>query len=87
MFSKREKKLIDYDPKDLSLELLLTLQGGLMAKLLYTNDELIRRFNLLSGAEIPGAEKSAAVLASGAERLAKFNSLLESEIAHGQGRG
>ena len=83
IFSKK-KKLIDYDPKKLSLEMLSQLQASLIAKLMLVNKELIHRYvNIvdLSG-DLPDTGKSRAVLKSGAKRLQEFNCILETELAH-----
>jgi hypothetical protein len=44
---KKQKKLIDYAPKDLSLEMLCHLQRSLIAKLLVVDRELNARFENL----------------------------------------
>ena len=41
------KPLIEYDPKELNLELLGTLQSALIAKLMLVNRELSRRYRKL----------------------------------------
>ncbi len=43
LFSKK-KNLIDYDPKELDMEMLSHMQASLVAKLMLVNEELIKRY-------------------------------------------
>ena len=79
----RKKRLIDYDPAKLNLEMLSTLQGSLVAKLIIVNEELRRRWQSVAdlSEDLPNSGASRAVLASGAARLERFNAFLETELA------
>lgn len=82
LFSK-EKKLVDYDPRELNFEMLSQLQASLVAKLILVNEELSSRWKNISalGSDLPNSEDVRAVLGSGAEHLEEFNSILQSELA------
>jgi hypothetical protein len=81
-FSK-EKKLVDYDLKELDLEMLSQLQASLVAKLILVNEELSSRWKNISalGSDLPNSDDARAVLDSGTEHLEEFNSILQSELA------
>lgn len=82
----RTKKLYDYQPHELSLDLLLTLQQSLIAKLILVNRDLINRYQNLAAlsGELPsnsGVEKSCKVLSEEVRRLQPITELLEDELA------
>lgn len=81
-FFKKDKKLYDYDPKELDLELLSHLQAGLVAKLVLVNEELISRYkNIVElGSEIKNSENQITVLIEGAKHLENINLVLHSEL-------
>ena len=85
-FSK-EKKLVDYDLKELDLEMLSQLQACLVAKLILVNQELSSRWKNISalGSDLANSDDARAVLDSGAEHLEEFNSLLQSELVRIRG--
>jgi hypothetical protein len=72
---KKQKKLIDYAPKDLSLEMLCHFQRSLIAKLLVVDRELNAKFeNLIAaGKEMPNASEQVEVF----ERALKLNKSLD----------
>lgn len=82
LFSK-ERKLVDYDPKELDLDMLSHLQASLVAKLILVNEELISRWVSVAtlGSDIPNTEGAQATLQSGAAHLKEFNTMLEEELA------
>jgi len=81
-FSK-EKKLVDYELKELDLEMLSQLQASLIAKLILVNEELSSRWKNISafGSGLPNSADARAVLDNGAKHLEELNSILQSELA------
>ena len=75
--------MIDYKPEELNLELLSQLQGSLVAKLLLVNQELISRYRSVMSLsqDLPESKANRDVLSKSADRLEKFNEILESELA------
>lgn len=79
---RRKKKIFEYDPKDLNLELLSTLQVSLIAKLILVNDELKLRYQNISGlsSELPDVADSRQLLSESAARLSQINEVLRDEL-------
>lgn len=79
----RKKKLIDHDPKTLSLELLSTLQGSLIAKLILVNTELASRWRSIAqiSADLPDSGGARKTLVDGAERVETLNRVLNAALA------
>jgi hypothetical protein len=78
----RKKKLIDHDPKTLSLELLSTLQGSLIAKLILVNTELASRWrSIAQSADLPDSGGARKTLVDGAERVETLNRVLNAALA------
>lgn len=84
---KRAKKLFEYDPKELDLELLAHLQVSLVAKLVLVNKELMERYRSLGelGQEVPNTDNAREVLVQSADHLENFTAILETELARIQG--
>ncbi len=78
----RKKKLFEYDPKTLSLELLSHLQASLIAKLILVNNELQSRFTKLAelSSGLDNVEDARKVMSDGADRLGRFNIILNLEL-------
>ena len=82
---RRKKKLFEYDPEELDLELLLTLRGSLVVKLIQVNDNLISRYRTLVsvGGKLrkrPGTQESTEILEKGAKKTEQFNEMLKKEL-------
>lgn len=84
----RKKKLIDEDPKTLSLEVLSILQASLMAKLLLVNDELQGRYRRLAELSegLPDAEANASLFKSSTDELRGFNLIINQILAKSTGK-
>ena len=83
------KPLIEYDPKELNLELLGTLQSALIAKLMLVNRELSRRYRKLVelSAGLPNTDQEARALATGANRCERLTATLEAYWIEQRGQG
>jgi hypothetical protein len=81
----RKKKLFEYDPKTLNLELLSTLQGSLIAKLILVNTELASRWRGIAelSSDLPNAGSARTTLVDGAERAEALNRVLNAALAEG----
>ncbi len=83
-----QKRLFEYDPKELNLELLATLQSALVAKLLLVNRELSARGrNLVALSDrLPNVEDEREKLLKRAHWCDKMNVILEAHLIqqHGQ---
>jgi hypothetical protein len=83
-----QKPLFEYDPKELNLELLVTLQSALVAKLLLVNRELSARCqNLVALSDrLPNVEDEREDLLKSARWSEKINVVLEARLIerHGQ---
>ena len=79
----RKKKLIDQDPKSLSLEMLSLLQASLIAKLIVTNQELQTRYERLAdlSKDSDSAEHLTNTFVKGTSHLTQFNEHLSKELA------
>jgi len=77
------KKLFEYDPGDLDLELLTQLESALMAKLLLVCEELERRYQtvLEKSSEIKTTGQSRTMLLESTVRKQKLADLLRTELA------
>jgi hypothetical protein len=77
-----QKPLFEYDPRELSLELLLTLQSALVAKLLLVNRELSARSQGLVALSdgLPNVEDERAELIKSAHWCDKVNVILEAHL-------
>lgn len=86
MFS-RKRKLIDYEPGELSFPRLLQLQGALLAKLILVNDEIVRRDKdvLNVTAELPNMQRARETFAATVARLTEMNIALRAEFDRRQG--
>jgi hypothetical protein len=74
-----QKLLFQYDPKELNLELLVTLQSALVAKLLLVNRELSSRCQKLVALSdrMPNVEDEREKLRKSADWCDKINVILE----------
>ena len=83
------KPLIEYDPKELNLELLGTLQSALIAKLMLVNRELSRRYRKLVelSAGLPNTDQEARALATGVNRCERLTATLEAYFIEQRGQG
>lgn len=79
----RKKTLAESDPKSLNIEALSLLQASLIAKLIMVNDELQRRFRLVTdlSSEIKDTEDSREILSEGTREIAGFNDYLRDKLA------
>jgi hypothetical protein len=83
-----QKPLFEYDPKELNLELLVTLQSALVAKLLLVNRELSARCqNLVAlSNRMPNVEGEREKLLRSAHRCDKMNVILEAHLLERRGQ-
>jgi len=83
-----QKPLFEHDPKELNVELLVTLQSALVAKLLLVNRELSARCqNLVALSDrLPNVEDEREDLLKSAHWSEKINVILEARLIerHGQ---
>ena len=84
-----EKRLFEYDPKELNLELLVTLQSALVAKLLLVNRELSTRCrNLVALSDrLPNVEDERKKLLKSAHWCDRINVILETHLIEQRERG
>lgn len=77
---KKQKKLSDYDPKDLSLEMLWRLQSSLIAKVLIVDREINARFeNLITaGKGMANTSKQVEVFGRGLKLNKSLDKILHS---------
>jgi hypothetical protein len=77
-----QKPLFEYDPRELSLELLVTLQSALVAKLLLVNRELSARSQSLVALSdrLPNVEEERTELLKSAHWCDKINIILEAHL-------
>ncbi len=77
-----DKMLMEREPGELNIELLSVLQEALMAKLLQTDRELMRRYVVMleAGTGIPGSEEPLAVIAECVDRLNRVDAVIEVEL-------
>jgi hypothetical protein len=77
-----QKLLFEYDPKELNLELLVTLQSALVAKLLLVNRELSSRGRKLVALsdQMPNVEDEREKLRKSADWCDKINVILEDHL-------
>ena len=81
--TKKDKKLLEYDPKELNMELLSHLQTSLIAKLILVNEEVIMRCRKLTelGRDLPKAKDSREFIALSADHTEKFNAILKDYLS------
>lgn len=81
LFTK-DKKLIDYDPMDLNLDMLSNLQASLVAKLILVNEELIQRYKNITdlSSNLSNSDDARSVLSDGAKHLEQVNAILKHEL-------
>jgi hypothetical protein len=84
-----EKRLFEYHPKELNLELLVTLQSALVAKLLLVNRELSARGrNLVALSDgLPNVGNERENLLKSADWCDKLNVILEAHLIEQRGQG
>src|SRR5262245_28625718 len=77
-----QKLLFEYDPKELNLELLITLQSALVAKLLLVNRELSSRCGKLVALSdrLPNVGDEREKLRKSADWCDKINVILEDHL-------
>lgn len=84
----KNKKLFEYEPRELDLETLGDLQASLIAKLFLVNQELISRYrnvtDLSSG--LPRSEDAVTVLSDSADHLEQVNTFLQAELVRITGK-
>jgi hypothetical protein len=82
-WKKQKKKLFEYDPKTLSVELLSILYGSLLAKLLLVTQELQERYEKIASLTepVPNTEADRATLMEGAKKLRGFGLILENVLS------
>ena len=83
IMSEKDRRLIDYNPAEPSLEMLSQLQASLFAGLILTNQELIRRWRTIGdlGKDLGGdSVPDAGTLLEGADRLEVLTRLLQAEL-------
>jgi hypothetical protein len=83
-----QRRLFEYAPKELNLELLVTLQSALVAKLLLVNRELAARCRDLVALSdrLPNVEDEREKLLKSAHWCDKMNVILEDRLVeHSQG--
>lgn len=83
IMSEKDRRLIDYNPAELSLEMLSQLQASLFARLILTNQELIRRWRTIGdlGKDLGGdSVPDAGTLLEGADRLEVLTRPLQAEL-------
>jgi len=84
-----QKPLFEYAPKELNLELLITLQSALVAKLLLVNREVSARGRKLVALSdrFPNVEDERENLLKSADWCEKVNVILEAHLIEQHGRG
>lgn len=80
---KRNRKLIEYDPSELDVEMLSHLRASLLAKLVLVNKELIQRYRDLVeiGTSVAGTDEARHTLSKSADHLQAFGVSLEHELS------
>lgn len=84
-----QKRLFEYNPKELNLELLVTLQSALVAKLLLVNRELSARGrNLVALSDgLPNVENEREKLLKSAHWCDQVNVILEAHLIEQRRQG
>jgi hypothetical protein len=83
MLFGKKKTIGESDPAELGIEALLVLQRSLMAKLILTNDELLKRWRGAAAAsgELPNAKELHETFLSDEKFLRGCNILLKEALA------
>jgi len=82
----RGKKLVECEPEELNVPMLLALSDALIAKLILVNSELLRRTaNIVSlSRELTDVEDARQVLVKSTERMMRFQAVLEAQLEWNQ---